>query len=222
MYSARILLADDHPLVLESIKQVLEPAFSVVGMAHTGPEVLEAAKTLRPDVVLLDINMPGLSGFETARQLKAALPTIKIIFVTMLSEAVSISEGFRAGATGYVLKQSVSDELHEAVKSVMANRRFLSTNINPEIREAIECGWSRPEGFTSDLTERQRQILVLLANGSSIKHIAKELNISTKTVEFHKANITHKLGVHTTSDLIRFALAEGITSLTPTANKPHA
>lgn len=222
MYSARILLADDHPLVLESIKQVLEPAFSVVGMAHTGPEVLEAAKTLRPDVVLLDINMPGLSGFETARQLKAALPTIKIIFVTMLSEAVSISEGFRAGATGYVLKQSVSDELHEAVKSVMANRRFLSTNINQEIREAIECGWSRPEGFTSDLTERQRQILVLLANGSSIKHIAKELNISTKTVEFHKANITHKLGVHTTSDLIRFALAEGITSLTPTANKPQA
>lgn len=191
-------------------------------MAHTGPEVLEAAKTLRPDVVLLDINMPGLSGFETARQLKANQPTIKIIFVTMLSEAVAISEGFRAGATGYVLKQSVSDELHEAVKSVMANRRFLSTNINAEIREAIECGWSRPEGFTSDLTERQRQILVLLANGSSIKHIAKELNISTKTVEFHKANITHKLGVHTTSDLIRFALAEGITSLTPTANKPQA
>ncbi|MGC4097052.1 MAG: response regulator transcription factor [Nitrospira sp.] len=104
----------------------------------------------------------------------------------------------------------------------MANRRFLSTNISPEIREAIECGWSRPEGFTSDLTERQRQILVLLANGCSIKHIAKELNISTKTVEFHKANITHKLGVHTTSDLIRFALAEGMTSLTPTANKPQA
>ncbi|MGC4097051.1 MAG: response regulator transcription factor [Nitrospira sp.] len=100
MYSARILLGDDHPLVLESIKQVLEPAFTVVGMAHTGPEVLDAAKTLRPDVVLLDINMPGLSGFETARQLKATLPTIKIIFVTMLSEAVAISEGFRAGATG--------------------------------------------------------------------------------------------------------------------------
>ncbi|MDK2745418.1 MAG: response regulator transcription factor [Nitrospira sp.] len=213
MYSAHILLADDHPLVLESMKQLLEPTFSVVGTARTGQEVLDAAKELRPDIVLLDANMPGMSGFEAARKLKSLVPTVKVIFVTMLTEAVYVSEAFRAGAVGYVLKQSASDELHEAVKSAMMNRRYVSTKLNVEIREAMECEWSRPEGYTTDLTQRQRQILVLLANGCTTKSIAKDLNISMKTVEFHKANITRKLGVRTTSDLIRFALASGITEL---------
>lgn len=213
MYSARLLLADDHPLVLESMKQLLEPEFSVVGTAQTGQQVLEEAEKLHPDIVLLDANMPGMSGFETARKLKNLLPTVKIIFVTMLTEAISVSEGFRAGAMGYVLKQDASDELHAAVKSVLANRKFVSSKLDTEVREAMECQWSRPEGYTTNLTERQRQILAMLANGSSTKNIAKELNISMKTVEFHKANITRKLGVRTTSDLIRVALASGMTAL---------
>lgn len=213
MYSARLLLADDHPLVLESMKQLLAPHFSIVGTAQTGQEVLDKAEKLHPDIVLLDANMPGMSGFEAARKLKSILPSVKIIFVTMLTEAIAVSEGFRAGAMGYVLKQDASDELHAAVKSVMANRRFVSTKLNTEVREAMECQWSRPEGFTTNLTDRQRQILSLLANGSSTKNIAKDLNISMKTVEFHKANITRKLGVRTTSDLIRVALASGMTAL---------
>ena len=213
MYSARLLLADDHPLVLESMKQLLEPEFSVVGTAQTGQQVLEEAEKLHPDIVLLDANMPGMSGFEAARKLKNLLPTVKIIFVTMLTEAIAVSEGFRAGAMGYVLKQDASDELHAAVKSVLANRRFVSSKLDTEVREAMECQWSRPEGYTTNLTERQRQILAMLANGSSTKNIAKELNISMKTVEFHKANITRKLGVRTTSDLIRVALASGMTAL---------
>jgi DNA-binding NarL/FixJ family response regulator len=213
MYSARLLLADDHPLVLESMKQLLEPEFSVVGTAQTGQQVLEEAEKLHPDIVLLDANMPGMSGFEAARRLKNLLPTVKIIFVTMLTEAIAVSEGFRAGAMGYVLKQDASDELLAAVKSVLANRRFVSSKLDTEVREAMECQWSRPEGYTTNLTERQRQILAMLANGSSTKNIAKELNISMKTVEFHKANITRKLGVHTTSDLIRVALASGMTAL---------
>ena len=213
MYSARILLADDHPLVLESVKQLLEPDFSVVGTAQTGQQVLEEAQKLNPDIVLLDANMPGMSGFEAARRLKTILPAVKIIFVTMLTEAIAVSEGFRAGAMGYVLKQDAADELHAAVKSVMANRKFVSSKLDMEVREAMECQWSRPEGYTTNLTERQRQILAMLANGSSTKNIAKELNISMKTVEFHKANITRKLGVRTTSDLIRVALASGMTAL---------
>lgn len=213
MYSARILLADDHPLVLESVKQLLEPDFLVVGTAQTGQQVLEEAQKVQPDIVLLDASMPGMSGFEAARRLKTLLPTIKIIFVTMLTEAIAVSEGFRAGAMGYVLKQDASDELHAAVKSVMANQRFVSSKLDMEVREAMECQWSRPEGYTTDLTERQRQILAMLANGSSTKNIAKELSISMKTVEFHKANITRKLGVRTTSDLIRVALASGMTAL---------
>lgn len=213
MYSARILLADDHPLVLESVRELLEPNFSVVGTAQTGQQVLEEAEKLRPDIVLLDANMPGMSGFEAARQLKNLLPTVKIIFLTMLTEAIAVSEGFRAGAMGYVLKQDASDELHAAVQTVMANRRFVSSKLDMEVREAMECQWSRPEGYTTNLTERQRQILTMLANGTSTKKIAKELNISMKTVEFHKANITRKLGVRTTSDLIRVALASGMTAL---------
>jgi DNA-binding NarL/FixJ family response regulator len=213
MYSARLLLADDHPLVLESMRQLLEPEFSVVGTAQTGQQVLEEAEKLHPDIVLLDANMPGMSGFEAARRLKNLLPTVKIIFVTMLTEAIAVSEGFRAGAMGYVLKQDASDELHAAVKSVLANRKFVSAKLDTEVREAMECQWSRPEGYTTNLTERQRQILAMLANGSSTKNIAKELNISMKTVEFHKANITRKLGVRTTSDLIRVALASGMTAL---------
>lgn len=213
MYSARILLGDDHPLVLESVKQLLEPNFSVVGTAQTGQEVLDEAKKLQPDIVLLDANMPGMNGFEAARNLKHTLPSVKIIFLTMLSEAVAVSEGFRAGAMGYVLKQDASDELHAAVKCVMENRRFVSSKLSVEVREAIECRWSRPEGFTTNLTDRQRQILSMLADGTSTKNIAKALNISMKTVEFHKANITRKLGVRTTSDLIRVALASGMTAL---------
>lgn len=213
MYSARILLADDHPLVLESVKQLLEPDFLVVGTAQTGQQVLEEAQKMQPDIVLLDASMPGMSGFEAARRLKTLLPTIKIIFVTMLTEAIAVSEGFRAGAMGYVLKQDASDELHAAVKSVMANQRFVSSKLDMEVREAMECQWSRPEGYTTNLTERQRQILAMLADGSSTKDIAKELSISMKTVEFHKANITRKLGVRTTSDLIRVALAAGMTAL---------
>ncbi|MCS6306310.1 MAG: response regulator transcription factor [Nitrospira sp.] len=213
MYSARILLADDHPLVLEGVKQLLEPDFLVVGTVQTGQQVLEQAQKLQPDIVLLDANMPGMNGFEAARKLKTLLPAVKIIFVTMLTEAIAVSEGFRAGAMGYVLKQDASDELHAAVKSVMANRRFVSSKLDMEVREAMECQWSRPEGYTTNLTERQRQILAMLANGSSTKHIAKELNISMKTVEFHKANITRKLGVRTTSDLIRVALSSGMTAL---------
>lgn len=213
MYSARILLADDHPLVLESVRELLEPNFSVVGTAQTGQQVLEEAEKLRPDIVLLDANMPGMSGFEAARQLKNLLPTVKIIFLTMLTEAIAVSEGFRAGAMGYVLKQDASDELHAAVQTVMANRRFVSSKLDMEVREAMECQWSRPEGYTTNLTERQRQILTMLANGTSTKKIAKELNISMKTVEFHKANITRKLGVRTTADLIRVALASGMTAL---------
>jgi DNA-binding NarL/FixJ family response regulator len=213
MHSARILIADDHPLVVESLRQLLEPTFSVVGTVGTGEELLAAAKALRPEVVLLDVNMSGMSGFEAARQLHLKLPSVKIVFLTMLTEAIAVSEGFRSGASGYVLKQSVSDELYSAVESVLANRRFLSSGIDPQVREAIECEWSRPEGYSSNLTGRQRQVLIMLANGRSTKHIAEELNISTKTVEFHKANITHKLGIRTTSDLIRFALTEGMTSL---------
>jgi DNA-binding NarL/FixJ family response regulator len=210
MSGTRVLLVDDHPLVLDSLRQLVEPNFTIVGSVHDANELLDRAKELNPDVVLLDASLPGMSGFEAARRLKIILPSVKIIMVTMLAEAISVSEAFKAGASGYVLKQSAPDELYAAIESVMMNKKFV---IDSDVRESVEHKWSRPEGYSSELTARQREILVLLANGRSTRDIAQALTISMKTVDFHKANITRKLGVHNNSDLIKFALAQGITTL---------
>ena len=209
----KILLADDHPLVLESVSKLLEPHFTIVDTVQNPGEIISRALQHQPDVILLDVRMPGLSGFTATKELKKLLPRVKVILLTMLTEAIAISEAFRAGASGYVLKQSAAEELRVAIESVLANKRFLSQKIAPEVREALEHEWFRPEGYSSDLTARQKEILVLLAQGRSARAIAEQLSISTKTVEFHKANITRKLGVHTTSELIKFALSQGLTSL---------
>ena len=209
----KVMLVDDHPLVLDSIRRLLEPHFTIVGMVQDSGDIVSCALEQRPDVILLDACMPDLSGFAATKQLKTLLPSVKVILVTMLTEAISISEAFRAGASGYVLKQSASDELHTAIESVSENKRFLSKTIDTEVRESVEHEWFRPEGYSSELTGRQREILMLLADGQTTRHIAEQLNISMKTVEFHKANINRKVGVHTTPDLIKFALAQGLTSL---------
>ena len=201
-HTTKVLLVDDVPLVLESIRHLLDPHFTIVGAVQDSAEIMTRALEYRPDVILLDACMPGLSGFAATKQLKKLLPSVKVILLTMLTESIFIREAFRAGASGYVLKQSASEELRGAIDSVLANERFLSMKIDPEVREVVEHEWFRPEGYSSDLTDRQREILVLLSQGSTARHIAQQLNMSMKTVEFHKANITRKLGVHTTSDLI--------------------
>jgi DNA-binding NarL/FixJ family response regulator len=211
--TTKVLLVDDHPLVLDSIRQLLAPHFTIVDSVQKSEDITARALEQRPDVVLMDACMPGIDGFEATRQLKKLLPKLKVILVTMLTEPISISEAFRAGASGYVLKQSASEDLRAAIDSALVNKRFLSPKIEAEIQETVQDDWVRPEGYTSDLTNRQREILVLLADGKTAKQIAQQLHISVKTVEFHKANITRKLGVHTTSDLIKFALAQGITSI---------
>lgn len=209
----KVMLVDDHALVLESIRQLLVPHFTIVGTVQDSADIMNRALECRPDVILLDACMPGLSGFAATKELKKLLPSVKVILVTMLTDPVSISEAFRAGVNGYVLKQSASDELRAAIDSVLVNKRFLSKEIDPEVREVMEDEWFRPEGYSKDLTGREREILMLLSEGRTTRHIAQQLNISMKTVEYHKANLTRKLGVHTTSDLIKFALAQGLTTL---------
>jgi DNA-binding NarL/FixJ family response regulator len=211
--TTKVLIVDDHPLVLESISSLLEPHFAIVGKIQDANDIITRALDSRPDVVLMDACMPGIGGFAATRELRKRLPSLKVILVTMLTEAISISEAFKAGAHGYLLKQSASEELRLAIETVLANKRFLSEKIAPEVREALEHEWFRPEGYSADLTSRQREVLVLLSQGRTTKHIAQELSISLKTVEFHKANITRKLGVHTTAELIKFALANGLTTL---------
>lgn len=213
MHSARILLIDDHALVLEGMRQLLESEFTVVGTGESGQALLEMAPRLAPDVVLLDISMPGLNGFEAAQRLKQLLPSVKIIFVTMMTEPVYISEAFRRGAHGYVLKQCAAAELVNAIRKVLSNRRYVSPQVAPEVREIVEHQWMRPEGFTNRLTDRQVEVLRLLASGYAAKEIARSLNVSLKTVEFHKSNITKKLGLKTASDLTKYAIAQGLTSI---------
>jgi DNA-binding NarL/FixJ family response regulator len=153
------MLVDDHPLVLESLMELLKPHFTIVSTVQHSGDIVSRAIEHRPDVILLDACMPGISGFAATKELKKLLPKVKIVLVTMLTEAISVSEAFRAGANGYVLKQSASDELRTAIDTVLAHKRFLSNTIEPQVREAVEHEWFRPEGYSGDLTGRQREVL---------------------------------------------------------------
>jgi DNA-binding NarL/FixJ family response regulator len=148
--TTKVLLVDDHPLLLESIRQLLKPYFTIVGMVKDSSEIMTRALEYLADVILLDACMPGLRGFAVITQLKKVLPAVKVIMVTMLTAATSISEAFRAGADGYVLKQSASDELRAAIDRVLTNERFLSQKINGEVREALAYEWFKPRSYSSD------------------------------------------------------------------------
>ncbi|MEP6958410.1 MAG: response regulator transcription factor [Nitrospirota bacterium] len=213
MYQPRVFIADDHPLVLEGFRQLLAADAVIVGTAHSGAELLEKAQRAAPDIVLLDVSMPDTNGFELIQSLKGKVPRVKIILVTMLSEPFYVSEGFRKGAHGYVLKQSASAELMTAIRTVMSDRRYVSPDVAEDVRESIEHPWIRPEGYNVQLTPRQQEVLGMFANGHSAKTIAATMGISVKTVEFHKAGIVKKLGLKTASELTRFALAQGLTEL---------
>lgn len=214
-----VLIADDHPLVAEGLRQLLESDFEILGTVGNGDDLIEQARALRPQIVLLDAVMPPDNGFNTARRLKESVSDCRIIFVTMLEEPTHVSEAFRAGAKGYVLKQSVSSDLVTAMRAVLRNGQYLSPGIMGEVRESIEYPWTKPGGFTVQLTERQRQILQLLSRGNSTKAIAGTLKISPKTVLFHKASIFRKIGVRSPSDLTKFALTHGLTSLATSKDK---
>lgn len=209
-----VLIADDHPLVAEALCQLLEQDFEVLGTVGTGEDLLAQFRKVRPDVVLLDAVLPRQDGFVVARQLKTLARDVRILFVTMLSEPIYISKAFRIGVKGYVLKHAAASELLQAIRAVLRNERYISSEIIGEVREALEYPWIKPEGFTECLTERQRQILRLVSHGTPAQVIAKTLNISAKTVRYHKTCIHKKLGVQSASDLTKFALLSGLTSLT--------
>ena len=213
MYQPRVFIADDHLLVLEGFRQLLADDTVIVGTVHSGAELLEQAQGATPDIILLDISMPDMSGFDLIPLLKRKLPHVKIILVTMLSEPFYVSEGFRKGANGYVLKQSASTELLSAIRTVMSNGRYVSPEVAADVRESIEQPWSRPDGYHVQLTPRQHEVLGMLANGVPTTTIATALGISMKTVEFHKAAIMNKLGIKTIAELTKFALVQGMTKL---------
>ena len=206
----RLLIAEDHTLVREGLRMLLADDVDVVETVEDGRSLLAAAERLRPDVILLDISMPLLNGLDAARQLAQVSPDSKLIFVTMHADPAYVRQAFRAGARAYVVKSSASSAVLTAVRTVLAGGRHISPLL-PELADLLVEGTKVEAGELSDsLTPRQREILQLVAEGRTAREIAAVLGISRKTVEFHKASIMRLLGLRTTAELTRYALAHGI------------
>lgn len=201
-----VLLADDHTIVTEGLKQLLEPYFEVIGEVEDGRELVGAAIRAKPDVVIVDISMPGLNGIDACRQITKELPTAKLVFLTMHTDPTLVSGAFQAGARGYVLKRCASAELVEAIHQVLGG----GTYITPEVAIDLPAADLRAGKARGELTAREREVLQLVAEGKSGKEIAAILAVSPKTVAFHKSNIMEKLGVRTTAGLTKLAIRRGL------------
>jgi DNA-binding NarL/FixJ family response regulator len=212
MKRLRLLLADDHTILLEGLRALLAPEFEVVATAGDGRAVLEAAGKHQPDLILLDISMPGLNGIEAARRLKQSNPDAKLIILTMHGDLSFVSAAIDAGVSGYVLKQSAATELITALHAVGSGRRYISSLIRKRLGTEMPTFLRRPTKLSGDLTSRQREVLQLVAEGRVRKEIAQILGVSVKTVEFHKQKISEKLGIHTDAALTAYAIRHGIAS----------
>jgi DNA-binding NarL/FixJ family response regulator len=207
----RILLADDHRMLRDVFTQLLEPACDVVGAVADGRALLALASELRPDIVVLDIAMPLLNGLDAARQLKDAIPEIKVIFLTMSEDPDVAAEAFRAGASGYLLKNSAASELVQAIQEVSQGRSY----VTPQATQGLVDNFLRKSDATTpprELSPRQREVLQLLAEGHSMKEIARILKIAPRTVAFHKYTMMETLGIKSTALLVQFALKQGIVA----------
>ena len=208
-----ILVADDHALVLEGFRKLLENEFDVVATAHDGAQLLDESARLQPDLILVDISMPMLNGIEATRKILIAAPSSKIVIVTQHSDRRYVQAAFAAGAKGYVLKNSAAPELIRAIHEVLEGRYYIAAAIAGSHNGHIDPNSNPAEFFGSDLTPRQREVLQLIAEGRQAKQIAVILKISPKTVEFHKAALMDHLGLRTTAELTRYAIEQGIVSV---------
>jgi len=206
---SRILIADDHRLMAEVCQKILQPEFEVVGTVGNGRELLRTAVKLEPDVVLLDIGMPILNGLDAGKQLKALLPAVKLVYLTMVTDPEVALEAFDRGASGFLLKTCVADEVVSAVREALRGNTFLS----PDLKEKVTRLRRRQEKIVGEgnrLTERQREVLQLLAEGKVMKEIGDILDVSTKTVAFHKYRIMEVLGAKNNAELVRYAIRNHI------------
>jgi DNA-binding NarL/FixJ family response regulator len=213
MRKTRVLLADDHQIVLEGLQNLLESEFEIVGTVEDGRALVQEAEKLSPDVIVADISMPLLNGIEALRQIRKTDDQIKVVFLTMHPDVTYATMAFDAGASGYVLKNSASRELVTAINEVMLGRTYVTSIIAGELLQNYKKAGSGKDGFDKRLTARQREILQLLGEGHSAKEIADMLSISPRTVETHKYNMMQELNLKTTADLIKFAIKHGIVSI---------
>jgi DNA-binding NarL/FixJ family response regulator len=211
MPRVRILVADDHTLFCSLLKDLLEPEYEVVGTVSNGRDLLKAAASLRPDVALVDISMPALNGLDAGRRLKQDNPRIKLIYLTMNNNVEYAREALEAGASAFVLKNSQSAEFLHAIRDALKGVSYLA----PEIRQAMSETFVRdPKAVNrpQHLTDRQREVLQMLAEGRSLREIAATLQISYRTVRFHKVRIMEELGISKNAELVKYAMKHGIIS----------
>lgn len=207
----RVLLADDHRIVLEGLRSLLEPEFAIIGAVEDGRALVTEACRLRPDLVVADISMPLLNGIEAARQIKKFAPEIKIVFLTMHGDAEYASSAFEAGASGFVLKHSAPQELIAALHEALLGHLCVPPAITETLPTAMPQENNPSQGGTIDLSPRQREVLQLLATGKSAKEIASILGISARTVEFHKYRMMEQLNIQSSAELIQHAVKNGYT-----------
>jgi DNA-binding NarL/FixJ family response regulator len=208
----RVLLADDHSLVLEGLAKLVMEDCDLVGKVEDGRALIQVAQQLDPDVIVLDISMPKLNGLEAGRQLKKLLPSIKLIFLTMHADPVYAKEAFQIGASGFLLKRSAASELMQAIHAVMKGQYYVTPAIAKDFLSSLTQQMPAPQAEIDSLTPRQREVLQLIAEGHSTKEISTMLNVSPKTIEFHRSQIIRELDLHSTAELTRYAIAHGLVS----------
>ena len=211
MQRITILLADDHTMFCAALQKLLEPEYEVVGCVKDGRALIKVATDLNPDVVLLDVGMPLLNGLDAGRELKKLLPRAKLIFLTMNPDPQVASEALRNGASGFLLKDSEAEELLLAIHNVIRGTSY----VTPQVKRALEQSFIRDPRSLSrpkHLSDRQREVLQMLAEGRSMKEIAYILEISHRTVRFHKSRIMEELGITTNSELVQYAIKHSIIS----------
>jgi DNA-binding NarL/FixJ family response regulator len=212
MNRPRVLLADDHRLVAEGIRRLLEPHFEVAGIVSNGQELLAAAEAVDPDVVVLDISMPVLNGIEVIRRLRATDCRAVVICLTMYNETTYAERALEGGASGFVLKRSAPSELLTAIREALNGGTYITPRVARNLFGKSRSGSPGGQKPPGELTPRQQEVLQLVADGCSAKKIAATLNISRRTAEFHKARLMEVLGVHSIAELVQYALHAAIGS----------
>jgi DNA-binding NarL/FixJ family response regulator len=209
----RVVIADDHQILAEGLRGLLEPEFEVVGVVADGRQLVAAAREHRPDAVVADVTMPVLNGIEAAVQLRDLGVKAKVVFLTMHRDVAYAHRAMEAGAAGYVLKHSVASELVTAVREALQGRTYVTPMIAGELLQSYREGAAGPHDAGQRLTARQREVLQLFAEGRSAKEVAAVLKISARTAEFHKARLLEALDLHTTADLVQYAIRHGIITV---------
>lgn len=214
--SVQVLLADDHKIMRDGLRALLDKVadVQVVAEAENGRDAVRLAKELKPNVIIMDMSMPELNGIDATRQILAEFPEMRVIALSMHSDKRFLSQVFRAGAVGYLLKDCAFDELSLAVQTVVKGEKYLS----PKLTNVVVDNFMRPSSLSlpavsTTLTPREREVVQLIAEGETTKQIANHLNVSIKTIETHRSQLMQKLGVNSVAQLTKFAIREGLTSL---------